>query len=211
MTSLPFICFSVCHSQFGIAAHTLVSFEKPFKGSIKVFWPISFFKSLFIPYYLILELRIITNVSGWLSSLWRCTQVALSPRGVGSNSTLIFLLVCQGSGSFLFLLAHLSMDIYYQTFQASPPPLKPHLSFNSSRSWPPVHWWRKLEGARSRSNSVDLVMGSAIQSLWSGTMLGLPHLWQSNRGHWHSCAALEARGTRSPTFDGRVPLRKWKI
>lgn len=107
--------------------------------------------------------------------------------------------------------------VYYQTCQASPPPLN-HiwaLTRNSSRSWPPVHWWRKLEGLRSHSNSVNLVMGSAIQSFWSGTTLALPHLWESNRGPLTQLcsqkAACEAQGTRSPTFNGRVALCKWKI
>lgn len=166
---------------------------KLFKESctFKVVWPIT--------YLTLYSCHIISNKS-WESSLtcqdgWAVYGDALrlhSPLEAWVQILLLMLLLgCQWSGSFLLRLAHLGMNIYSQTFQASPPPLKPHLSFNSSRSWPPVHWWRKLEGARSHSNSVDLVMRSAIQSLWSGTMLALPHLWQSNRGHWHSCAAGE--------------------
>lgn len=112
---------------------------------------------------------------------------------------------------------HQISHVYYQTCQTSPPPLN-HiwaLTRNSSRSWPPVHWWRKLEGLRSHSNSVNLVMGSAIQSLWSGTTLTLPHLWESNRGPLTQLcsqrAACEAQGTRLPAFNGRVALSNSKI
>lgn len=111
------------------------------------------------------------------------------------------------------------MDVKFLTSITKPANPLPHLwttfwalTRNSSRSWPPVHWWRKLEGLRSHSNSVNLVMGCAIQCLWSGTTLVLPHLWESNRGSltqlWAACEAL---GTRSPTFNERALLGNWKV